>query len=456
MPLWPGALAAQLCLLLAAAVVAAQVMAFTVFASETSLVRRAAARTQVVDRVATLVRAIDAVPAASVDDVVTAFDTQRRQLTIGGTSLIPSAVMTSDEMRVARRLARRLGSSASDARIALVQRGPDERDDYTDFMRLQSSEALRVSVRLRDGRWLNGIELLRLPAVPVIRIGLELLGASLLAIFSVMAIAMRSITRPLSALANAADRVGRGESAAPFPISGPSEVKTTMKAFNLMQQRLTRFVSDRSRMLAAISHDMRTPIASLRLRAEMVEDLELRNAMVRTLADLQRITEATLSFAHNDIIVEETRETDLVALLEATVDDVCATGKEVALRVPERLIYRCRPTALRRAIGNLIENAARYGSRADVALQAEANAIWIIVDDDGPGLPADKLDDVFEAFVRIEPSRNDQTGGIGLGLAIARSAVRAHGGDIVLANRKGGGLRAKILLPFHDQLLIDG
>jgi signal transduction histidine kinase len=214
-----------------------------------------------------------------------------------------------------------------------------------------------------------------------------------------------------------------------------------------MQDRLVRFVRDRTRMLAAISHDFRTPITSLRLRAEMIEDEELKSAMTRTLDEMRDMVQATLSFASESAVAEETRLVDLVSLVEAVADDEGTLGHEVQVNSPGKLPYRCRPISLRRAVLNLTENAIRYGERARVTLMSDASTVRILVDDDGPGIPQDKLEEVFEPFTRLETSRNMETGGVGLGLAVARSCARSHGGDVILTNRTRMGLRAEIILP---------
>jgi signal transduction histidine kinase len=200
-------------------------------------------------------------------------------------------------------------------------------------------------------------------------------------------------------------------------------------------------------MLAAISHDLRTPIASLWLRAEMVEDAELRGAMVSTLADLRRMVDATLTFAREDATNQKSETFDLTALMRSVADDHRALGHDVTLSTPDSLPFHCRPAALRRAVGNLVENAIRYGKRARVSLGQDPQGIRIRVEDDGPGIPSDQIDAMFEPFARLEGSRSDETGGTGLGLAIARSTVRAHGGEIRLFNRTGRGLTAEICLP---------
>jgi signal transduction histidine kinase len=199
-------------------------------------------------------------------------------------------------------------------------------------------------------------------------------------------------------------------------------------------------------MLAAISHDLRTPLTSLRLRAEFVTDEETREKLLGTIEEMQAMTEATLVFAREEATGEPTRTVDLAALLESLCADLADLGWSVSFAEAEPMAYRCRADALRRALRNLIENAVRYGGQARVALGASADGIEITIDDDGPGIPPQDLERVFQPFVRLELSRNRSTGGVGLGLAIARGIIRAHGGDILLANRPHG-LRALLRLP---------
>nr|WP_281379136.1 ATP-binding protein [Chthonobacter rhizosphaerae] len=258
---------------------------------------------------------------------------------------------------------------------------------------------------------------------------------------------VRRITRPLRDLARAADRMGRGETVDALPETGPEEVRRTVHAFNAMHDRVRRFVADRTRMLAAISHDLRTPLTSLRLRAEFVDDPDVRDRIVETVDEMSRMTEATLAFARDDALAEESHRTDLAALVTAVADDFADLGHPVTVTGPDKLELEVRPVSLRRAVRNLVENAVRYGACARLTVEATPTEALILVDDDGPGIPADRLEEVFEPFVRLEASRNQDTGGVGLGLSTARSIVRRHGGDLTLANREGGGLRATIRLP---------
>jgi signal transduction histidine kinase len=200
-------------------------------------------------------------------------------------------------------------------------------------------------------------------------------------------------------------------------------------------------------MLAAISHDLRTPLTLLRLRAEGVENEEEREKMLATIADMNAMIDATLSFARDEATAEPRRRTDLTALLASIVDDMADASMPVTMEPAPPLVADCRPAALKRAITNLIDNAVKYGKVARASILAIPGAIEIIIDDDGPGIPEEELLRVFQPFYRVEGSRSRETGGIGLGLAIALSIVQAHGGELKLVNRKEGGLRAAITLP---------
>ncbi len=441
----PRSLVGQLALLLVLAVVTAQVAAFAMFASEATRVGRAAGRTQVIDRVATLVRLLDTVPADAVPGTIAAFNSPRYRFAIGTASLVPDGAMDDDEARLARGLDRRLHAGASEARLLLVER--DVADDATADRRRAKPEALQVSVHLADGRWLNGEAPVALPTPPWMRIGLFQIGASVVAVLAVVGLALRGVVGPVTALAQAAEEAGRGTLVAPLPESGPEELRTMTIAFNRMQARLRAYVDDRTRMLAAVSHDLRTPIASLWLRAEMVEDEDLRAGMVRTLGEMKRMVEATLTFARDDAASQASGPVDLAALTRTLVADHVALGRDVTLSAPETLPFSGRPDALRRALDNLVGNAIRYGRCARILLDRDGAEVRIRVEDDGPGIPADRVEAMFEPFARLDDSRNDETGGTGLGLAIARSAIRAHGGEIRLATLPQGGLRAEIALP---------
>jgi signal transduction histidine kinase len=261
---------------------------------------------------------------------------------------------------------------------------------------------LIASIPFPDGGWLNAQTRIRIPergTVPWPTIFST--GLMALAIFLILGLTTRNAMRPLNELATNAEALGRGAAVAPLRARGSQEVRRLTTAFNEMQKRLSRFVADRTQMLAAIGHDLRTPITSLRLRAELIEDEEMRTKMVGTLEEMQSMVEATLEFARDDARSEESRMVDLASLLSSLADDHADMGRKVSFAEAERLPYLCRPTALRRAIDNLVTNAVEHGGSARIALRSESGAPVIAVDDDGPGIPAEQLEEVFKPFVRL-------------------------------------------------------
>ncbi len=302
-----------------------------------------------------------------------------------------------------------------------------------------------VSVPLKSGLWLNVTVTPRgggPHASPL------LVQFATMAAFSALGIVfvLSRLTQPLRGLAQAAAALGRGELAAKLEERGPREVLDTIRAFNDMQERLSRFVLDRTKMLAALGHDLRTPITTLRLRAEFIEDDEIRQKIQETLDDMFEMAEATLSFAKEEAAQEKTRLVDVGALISTVCADLSDTGFPVDCTEPGSFTIRCRPMGLKRALRNILENAVAYGRRARVFVEHRRGDVAVLIDDDGPGIPGRDMERVFSPFVRLENSRNTETGGVGLGLAIARSIVRSHGGDITLQNRSEGGLRVTITL----------
>jgi signal transduction histidine kinase len=200
-------------------------------------------------------------------------------------------------------------------------------------------------------------------------------------------------------------------------------------------------------MLAAVGHDLRTPITTMRLRAEFIEDDEIRIRMLASLDEIQQMAEAALSFAREEAITESVQTVDLDALVQTVCADQVDINRDVDYTEIGQMPYRCRPNSLKRAVRNIVENAVIHGKRARVTLNGPGHEAWITVEDEGPGIPEDYMQQIFRPFVRMDAARGEETGGIGLGLAIARSIVRGHGGDIAVENRKEGGLRATIKLP---------
>lgn len=305
----------------------------------------------------------------------------------------------------------------------------------------------RAAIREPEGGWLT-IEPHRPFAIsPGLTMALAWLGMLFVSAAFVAWLGFRRLSAPLARLADAADRFGRGLPAGELPRGGAREIATIAEQFARMLERISRFVAERTSMLAAVSHDLRTPLTRMRLRVERVGDPELCAALSRDLDALEAIARETLEFARVEGEASPADRVDLASLLQTSVDAHADLGAAVVYEGPPRLTVLGRAGALRRAADNLIDNALRYGTRARVRLVEDEAEIRIEIDDDGPGIPDSERERVFEPFVRLEASRNRDSGGTGLGLTIARNLVRGHGGDVVLGNRPGGGLRATIHLP---------
>ena len=307
-----------------------------------------------------------------------------------------------------------------------------------------------VQIRLRDGTLVTFDTYLS-PAessIPL-RLGLTLL-VLLGTVIALSLIAVKWATGPLSALAVAAEKLGRDIDRPPLEEKGPLEVRRAASAFNVMQQRLSRFLADRARVLTAMSHDLKTPLTRLRLRMETVNDPVLRGKIEKDLDEMQSMVTQTLDYMRDSSRAEPAQQIDLMALLETLQIDFRDTGHPVEIKGSIANPYVGRPLALRRCLSNLVENAIRYGGRAMIELEEGAKEVVVRIDDDGPGMPEDELERAFEPFYRGEGSRSRETGGTGLGLGIARNIARAHGGELTLRNRPAGGLEAILTLPRQD------
>ena len=307
---------------------------------------------------------------------------------------------------------------------------------------------LSVAVPLDDGQWLNIVTGIpdRGPAaswwfvLALAGMGFTVLVAS--------AWAVRRVVAPLRVLAEAAKRFAGDLGAEPLREAGPAEIRHATKAFNEMQTRLRRHIDNRTTLLAAVSHDLRTPLTLLRLRTDGLENGEDRERMLATIDDMDTMIGATLAFARESGKSEPFRPTDLSALVTSIVDDLAELGLPVAMaESAEQIVYECQPANLKRLLTNLFDNAVKFGKSARATITTSKTAVTVIIEDEGPGIPEGELARVFEPFYRIEGSRSRDTGGVGLGLAIARSIAESHGGGIVLANHPTGGLRASLVLP---------
>jgi signal transduction histidine kinase len=256
----------------------------------------------------------------------------------------------------------------------------------------------------------------------------------------------RRLARPIREFAGAAERLGVDLTAPPLAVRGPQELRTTIQAFNRMQDRLQRFLEDRTQMLAAISHDLRAPLARLRLRAELVAKGQQQRKMFDDLDVMNAMIDSTLAFARDESRQEPRRLVDIGVLVGDVCEDTAEAGGKVGYAGSRGVDVPCRPTLIRRAVANLIDNAVKYGCAARVSIARDSDRIMIVVDDDGPGIPPEEQEKVFAPFYRLA-ARDPGKAGVGLGLSVARTIAREHGGDISLRNREGGGLTVRIELP---------
>jgi two-component system OmpR family sensor kinase len=306
---------------------------------------------------------------------------------------------------------------------------------------------LLVSMRLDDGTWVDVTATRNIEA----RTGLHQIALSttvmVLGVIAVAAFLIRQITRSLRALADAANRLDPNAGSTPVEEGGPSEVRALSAAFNNLQRRVKRLVDDRTQTLAAISHDLKTPLTRMRLRTEDIADPELARSVTADLAEMEAMLDSTLAFLRGDQLSEEKKPIDLGSLLDTISSDLVDLGHDVTLTRSGPVVVRGRHLALKRAFRNLAENAVKYGVRARITLNARADGALVVIDDDGPGIPEDKKEAIFRPFYRIDDSRNRETGGVGLGLTVARSVIHSHGGELTLTNRGDGGLCTSVSLP---------
>ncbi len=336
------------------------------------------------------------------------------------------------------------GIKVRDARAAIDPNPPERRSPRSGR---GPGGSMLLSVELQDGQWLNAR--LNVPAQPPL-VTPELLSATLLLYLIVVSaavlIAVR-LARPLSDLTSAAESFrGRNEPVKVEP-RGPADLRNAIEAFNAMNRRLVDLLEEKDRTLGAIGHDLRTPLASLRIRAESVEPAEDRDRMIATIDEMTATLEDILTLAKVGRSRERFEKADVSALASKVAEEFRELGHEVGFKADAPHLLEIQPTLLRRAIRNLLDNALKYGRAAEIEVASKGPAVVIEVLDRGPGLGPKELERAAGAFYRGEPSRNRETGGAGLGLSIAQAVADAHGGSLELANRDGGGLSARIILP---------
>jgi signal transduction histidine kinase len=392
----------------------------------------------IVDRVALIIRLLDALPASERSRVAAALPQGDIRVRLGDATGFASSSETPEPSPFRRDLEARLGNRVP------VQVAANEAPDQ--------AHGILVRARLGDGTVARlSIDMPRPPFIIAFGIGRFLFYVPFLSVALIFLTlwATRRVTAPLRAFSEAAERLGNERAAPPLPEQGPVELQRAARSFNKMQEQVQRFIEDRTRTLAAISHDLRTPITRLRLRVEAVVDAkEEQWKMLHDLDQMDAMVSSALSFLRDGAGDEPIVAVDLASLLQSACDEFSDTGYEVRYVGAANLPARCRPGLVARAVTNLLENAIKYAATTtvDLACDDSGNAV-ITIADDGPGIPDAEKDKVFDPFYRLDRARCAAPGGFGLGLSIARTIVELHGGQIDLANGVPSGLRVVVRLP---------
>lgn len=449
----PRTLAGRALLILVVGLVISHAIGFTIYSIDRHEVVATTEATDFAERITGVIALLRTLPAPWREDIIRGSDSRVFRVSLNESAMVTQAP---PEEGVAAEVAAFLQEQFPEwesgrIRIALLEsngsRNVASTASHANQNARERNDFLHASLRMDDGEWLNFVG-------PIPQIQSNLPRSAGVYVFSVAAgvgvvalwLVFR-VTAPLSAFAAAADRFGRTIRAEPLPETGPIEVAQASRALNDMQQRLCRLIDNRTLMLAAISHDLRTPVTLLRLRAELMNDSAEQRKVLATLDEMEAMITATLDFSKGAFSDEAQRHVDLTALLESLCDDMADTGAPIEFAAHGHVLYSCRFVALKRAFSNLLDNAIKYGGIARVRLDERPKAIVVTIEDDGPGVAEEHLEQVFAPFFRVDASRSQGAGGIGLGLTIAQAIVQGHGGDIRIENGVDCGLVAQVSLP---------
>jgi signal transduction histidine kinase len=450
--LWPATLRGRLILTLLTGLILAQALVATILLRDRAEALSEARGVGAVQRIAGVIQVLDRMDTEARHDMVKVFGGEQVEVQLSTSPFSVAPEHSYREQNLARALRRQI---EHDHEISVNLSRPSGRslpEAYHERGGLRHQAArggvkIAATTRLSDGNWIRvsyqlGDERTGWPRRLLLTL-IILAGV----VISLVLVGVRWLTRPLDLLVAAADDLGQDIHRPPLSISGPAEVQRAATAFNAMQARLQAYLHERERTVAAISHDLRTPLTRLRLRAELISDDELRSKMDRDLEEMEQLTVAALDYLRRAGSEEPLETVDLSALLYSLQSDYEEAGHKVGIHGDSRVSLTGRPLALKRLFQNLIDNAVKYGDDANVTIATEIDRVCVTVVDTGPGIPEDKLEAVFEPFYRLEHSRSRDTGGTGLGLAVARDIARLHGGELVLCNRQPRGLTAEVFLP---------
>ena len=462
---WPRSLFGRLVGVLVVGFVLAQGLSAWINWAERDRVLLEAAGMQPVQRVADIVRLFDSLDTAERDRIVRILNVPPLVVTLDRPPLT-EGVQGEPGVR-ARMLAAMLRAALGDERKVQVAARADSASDPRPAGPSGGRHAMMMGpgsgmggrgpgpggirlitqVQLADGQWATFDTTLPHEATSLPARLLLTLTVLLMVVLTLSFIAVRWLSRPLRALAEAAEGLGKNIHAPPLAEEGPTEVRQAAKAFNTMQSRLVSYIDDRTRVLAAISHDLKTPLTRLRLRAEMLDDEDTRARFEKDLGEMQSMVTDALAALRGLDAPAQAVPVDLMALLESLQADNREQGRTIDIEGCAALPLTGDPLQLKRCVGNLLDNAVIYGQRAHVSVEDSPKSLTLRIRDEGPGIPEAMLERVFDPFFRLEGSRSRETGGTGLGLSIARNIARAAGGDVSIRNRPSGGLEAVLVLP---------
>ena len=467
MRLLPRSLFSRIVLVLLSGLLIAQLLSLTIHMHERGELLSRASGMQSAQRIADIVKLLDSLDPAERQRIVVVLSAPPLAIALDQRPLAPEAESADKNARASlfRTMLRHFLGDEWEVEVAVTDSMPFQSSapmhgfagqskggmgmPFNPAMRYSSQPGLAfvAQVRLHDGTRVTFDS--RQPAETAnwpYRLLLSLV-ILLAAVIGVSLVAVRWATQPLNALADAAEELGKNINRPPLAEKGPLEVTRAARAFNTMQARLIGYLRDRTRILAAMSHDLKTPITRLRLRAELLDDTQLREKFTKDLEELEAMVGATLDCMRGLENEEPVKPVDIMALLESLQADTLEMGGRITIEGTARQPYPAKPQALKRCLSNLIENAIKYGKSAAIAIHDDGDRLEIRIQDEGPGIPEAELERVFEPFRRLESSRNRETGGTGLGLTIARGIAESHGGRLSLRNRDGGGLEACLVLP---------
>jgi len=427
---WPRTLFARLALILCVGLVLAQTLSFWLTLTERDQATTNVMMGYIEREAASSVALLDHLPPAERPQWLPRLARRSYEFILG-----PGITGTPPDARLSRMVAKSIADGIGTEYALTVNAVPGDKERMQVHLKLSDGTPLTIDMRPMSGVPLS-------PWLPLV------LALQLIVLAACCWLAVRLATRPLHALAVAADTLGPDLKAARLPEDGPSEVARASKAFNAMQDRIATYMTERMQILAAISHDLQTPITRMRLRVDVMDESPQHAKLQQDLQEMETLVKEGVTYARTlHGAAEAPCRIDPDALLDSLVCDYVDAGKEVSLHGAIGTALVTRPQALKRILGNLVDNALKFGGAAELEVSAQADgAVTIAVLDRGPGIPADSLEAVFEPFVRLEASRNRNTGGTGLGLAIARQLTLAMDAKLSLHNRTGGGLEARLTL----------